>query len=190
MKLDLRAMLAGECRVIPVDFSLSFSADSKNHFSGMTDVRFPDPMTVLGTITNTAGYMRMKLTLSVRYVASCARCLEDVPGSFSLDVERTVVTPSLLEGITEDRIDEFVVVEDGFLDIDELLSELLELNLPYRFLCKEDCKGLCPRCGKNLNEGVCGCQTKETDPRWDPLRRILEKMKAEESDAPISSDKE
>ena len=177
--MDLRALLADECRAVPVDFLLEPKTDSGDHFSGLTDVRFPSPVRVLGTITNTAGYIRMVLTLSVDYVAPCARCLEDVSGSFSFDVERTVVTPKMTEGLTEDRIDELVVVEDGFLDVDELLLEVLALSFPFRFLCREDCKGLCPKCGKNLNHGDCGCETKEIDPRLEPLRKLLEKMKAD-----------
>lgn len=184
MKLDLRALLAGDCRCMPVAYELTPKADSLNHFSGLTDIRFSSPVSVSGTITNTAGYMRMLLTLRVVYVASCARCLEDVPGSFSFDVERTVATPDMLADLSEDRTDEFAVVENGFLDIDELLLELLELSLPMRFLCKEDCRGLCPGCGKNLNFEKCTCKKKEIDPRMEPLRRLLEKMKAEDSKGP------
>ena len=190
MKLDLRALLADECRSVPVLFELEPKTDTKNHFSGLNDIRFSSPVHVEGTITNTAGYIRMSLSLSVSYVAACARCLEDVSGSFSFDVERTVVTPRMTEGLSEDRIDELVVVEDGFLDVDELLLEVLELSLPFRFLCSDDCKGLCQRCGKNLNEGPCGCEEKEIDPRLEPLRRLLEEMKAEDSqnrDTRISS---
>ena len=190
MKLDLRALLAGEYRTLPVLFDLSLEADAGNHFSGLTDIRFDTPLHVEGTITNTSGYIRMSLTLSVLYTASCARCLEDVSGSFSFNVERTVVTAKMAEDLSEDRIDELVVVEDGFLSLDELLTECLELSLPFRFLCKDDCKGLCQKCGKNLNEGPCNCETKEIDPRLEPLRRLLEEMKAKDSqngDTTVSS---
>ena len=129
MKLDLRALLADQCRTFPVRFELEAKADSKDHFSGLNDIRFTSPVSVEGSITNTAGYIRMSLTLSVDYVATCARCLKDAPGSFSFDVERTVVTPAMTEGLTEDRIDELVIVEDGFLDVDELLLEVLQLSL-------------------------------------------------------------
>ena len=190
MKLDLRALLADECRTVPVQFELELESSQRNHFSGLNDIRFLTPLSVLGTITNTAGYVRMSLTLSVEYTALCARCLEDVSGSFSFDVERTVVTPDMTAGLSEDRIDELVVVEDGFLDVDELLLEVLELSIPFRFLCREDCLGLCSKCGKNLNEGKCNCETKEFDPRLEPLRRLLEKMKAEDSDKPVSPQKE
>ena len=181
MKLDLRALLAGEYRTLPVLFDLELATDSGNHFSGLTDIRFDTPLHVEGTITNTSGYIRMSLALSVSYTASCARCLEDVSGSFSFDVERTVVTQAMAADLTEDRIDELVVVEDGFLSLDELLTECLELSLPFRFLCSEDCKGLCPKCGKNLNDGPCDCEEKEVDPRLEPLSRLLEEMKAEGS---------
>ena len=181
MKLDLRALLAGEYKTLPVLFDISLATKADDHFSGLTDIRFDTPLHVEGTITNTSGYIRMLLTLSVSYTAPCARCLEDVSGSFSFDVERTVVTPKMAEDISEDRIDELVVVEDGFLSLDELLTECLELSLPFRFLCRDDCKGLCQRCGKNLNDGPCDCEEKEIDPRLEPLRRILEEMKAEDS---------
>ena len=190
MRLDLRALLAGEYRTLPVLFDLELAADNNNHFSGLTDIRFDTPLHVEGTITNTSGYIRMLLSLSVSYTASCARCLEDVSGSFSFDVERTVVTPKMAEGLSEDRIDELVVVEDGFLSLDELLTECLELSLPFRFLCRDDCKGLCQRCGKNLNDGPCDCEEKEIDPRLEPLRRLLEEMKAEDGQngvPPVSS---
>ena len=182
MKLDLRALLAGECRTVPVQFELAMETDSHDHFSGLTDIRFDSPVSVVGTITNTAGYIRMLLNLSVRYTATCARCLEDVPGSFSFDVERTVIPSRMKDDFTEDRIDELVIVEDGFLDVDELLLEVLELSLPFRFLCREDCRGLCDRCGKNLNHGNCGCVRKEVDPRLEPLRKLLEEMKAKDSE--------
>ena len=175
MRLDLRALLAGEYRTLPVLFDLELATDSSNHFSGLTDIRFDTPLHVEGTITNTSGYIRMSLSLSVSYTASCARCLEDVSGSFSFDVERTVVTPKMAEDLSEDRIDELVVVEDGFLSLDELLTECLELSLPFRFLCREDCKGLCPKCGKPKREGDCGCPTKEIDPRLAVLQNWVDK---------------
>ena len=65
--------------------------------------------------------------------------------------------------------------------MDEPLYEQIEMEFPIRFLCKEDCRGLCQRCGRNLNEGECGCTQKEIDPRLEPLRALLEKMKEEDS---------
>ena len=180
MKLDLRPLLAGD-RLLEFDYELLLDADSEDTVSFLTDVDFPSPMKVSGEITNTAGYMRMTLTMSVDYVAQCARCLSPVTGQFTLDLEKTVAPRNLLGDLDEDKLDEFAIIEDGFLDMDEQLREQLEMEFPMRFLCREDCKGLCPKCGKNWNEGECNCDHTEIDPRMEPLRKLLEQMKKEEN---------
>ena len=180
MKLDLRPLLAGD-RLLEFDYELLLDADSEDTVSFLADVDFPSPMKVSGEITNTAGYMRMTLTMSVDYVAQCARCLAPVTGQFTLDLEKTVAPRNLLGDLDEDKLDEFAIIEDGFLDMDEQLREQLEMEFPMRFLCREDCKGLCPKCGKNLNEGECNCDHTEIDPRMEPLRKLLEQMKKEEN---------
>ena len=72
-----------------------------------------------------------------------------------------------------------MIVRDGFLDVDEELSEMLEMDFPSKILCREDCRGLCPKCGANRNHGSCSCPEKEVDPRLAPLAKLLEKYKAE-----------
>ena len=119
----------------------------------------------------------MQLEMSVDYNAECARCLSPVSGKFSLDLEKTVAPRNLLGDLDEDKLDDYAIIEDGFLDMDEQLRAQLEMEFPVRFLCHEDCKGLCQRCGKNLNEGKCDCPEKEIDPRLAPLQKILDKMK-------------
>ena len=179
MKLDLRPLLAGD-RLLEFDYELSLDSSSEDTYNFFSGVDFPSPMKVSGEITNTAGYMRMTLTMSVDYVAQCARCLSPVTGEFTLDLEKTVAPRNLLGDLDEDKLDEFAIIEDGFLDMDEQLREQLEMEFPMRFLCDEDCKGLCPKCGKNLNEGECDCNHTEIDPRMEPLRKLLEQMKNEE----------
>lgn len=181
MKLDLRPLLAGD-RLLEFDYELPLDSHTEDTTSFLWGTRFPSPMKVTGNITNTAGYMRMCLSLSVDYVAQCARCLSAVEGQFSLSLEKTVAPKNLLGDITEDKLDEFAIIEDGFLDMDEQLLEQLEMEFPLRFLCKEDCKGLCQRCGKDLNEGPCSCNEKEIDPRMEPLRKLLLKMQEEEKE--------
>ncbi len=176
MKLDLRPLLAGD-RFLSFDYELMLDIDPEDTASFLYGVSFPSPMKVKGEITNTAGYMRMTLSMSVDYVTECARCLSEVSGTFSLDLEKTVAPRNLLSGLDEDKLDDYAIIEDGFLDMDEQLRAQLEMEFPVRFLCREDCKGLCQRCGKNLNEGKCGCVEKEIDPRMAPLKKLLEQMK-------------
>ena len=180
MKLDLRPLLAGD-RLLAFDYELPLNIDPDNSASFLWGVSFPSPMKVKGDITNTAGYMRMRLSMSVDYSSECARCLSPVFDSFSLDLEKTVATKEVLSDVDEDRLDDYAIIENGFLDMDEQLMEQLEMEFPVRILCKEDCRGLCQRCGKNLNEGECDCDTREIDPRMEPLRRLLEQMKQDEN---------
>ena len=175
MKLDLRPLLAGD-RLLEFDYELKLDTDPDDTASFLYGVSFPSPMKVKGDITNTAGYMRRALTASVDYNAKCARCLCDVNGSFTFSLEKTVAPRESIADLDEDRQDDYAIIEDGFLDMDEPIYDQLEMEFPLRFLCHEDCKGLCQKCGKNLNEGECNCETKEIDPRLAPLQKLLDQM--------------
>ena len=180
MKLDLRPLLAGD-RLLEIDYELPIVIDSEDIGSFLYGVGFPSPMKVRGDITNTAGYMRMTLDATLLYQAECARCLTPVSGEFTFSLEKTVATRELLDGIEEDKLDDYAIIEDGFLDIDQQILDQLEMEFPSRFLCSDNCKGLCQRCGKNLNEGSCDCGKGEIDPRLAPLQKILEEMKKNEN---------
>jgi uncharacterized protein len=69
-------------------------------------------------------------------------------------------------------VDEYAIVQNGKLDLDEELREVLILEMPMRFLCSEDCPGLCPKCGKPKRDGSCNCSEKEIDPRWAKLAKL------------------
>ena len=181
MKLDIRPLLAGD-KLLTFEYELMLDTSDEGPIGYLPDARFPSPMKVAGEITNTAGYMRMSVSLSVDYESYCARCLAPVSGSFTLDLEKTVAPKDIIADLPEERLDDYVVIEDGFLDIDEQMLMQLELEFPSRFFCKEDCKGLCQKCGKNLNEGKCDCPEKEMDPRFAPLQALLERMKAEQQE--------
>lgn len=179
MKLDLRGLLAGE-RLLTFNYEEMLDIDPDDTASILHGTSFPSPMKAEGEITNTAGYMRLTLTMTVDYHSFCARCLEPVSGTFSLSLEKTVAPKKLLVDVTEDRLDDYVIINDGFIDLNEPIRDQLEIEFPYRFLCKEDCAGLCPVCGVNLNKEKCGCKLKGTDPRiTGPLEQLLEKMKNE-----------
>ena len=180
MKLDLRPLLAGD-RLIEFDYELPIVVDSEDIGSFLYGVGFPSPMKVRGDITNTAGYMKMSLEASLLYQAECARCLSEVNGEFTFSLEKTVAPRNLLEGLDEEKVDDYAIIEDGFLDIDQQVYDQLEMEFPSRFLCSDDCKGLCQRCGRNLNEGSCDCGKNEIDPRLAPLKKILEEMKKNEN---------
>lgn len=168
MILEMGPLLRGETNRIDFEYSLTPMPLDRITFKG--DAR------VTGHITDSAGYMRLCATASLAYSAECDRCLEEVEGEFALDFERTVADEgTLTDEQLEDNIDEYVVISDAKLDIDEQLTEALLLEFPRKILCSEDCPGLCPKCGKMLKYGACGCPTKEIDPRLAVLAQLLDK---------------
>ena len=70
--------------------------------------------------------------------------------------------------------DEYIVCEGDGLDLEELVIADVILSMPAKLLCREDCKGLCPTCGINLNKESCGCDKKKVDPRLEALRALLD----------------
>lgn len=182
MRIDLRKLLAGEINKMPLDytFPISESMDAGSDKMDSIDteidgVVFTSQVEVKGEIVNMGGYMRLCATASVDYDAECARCLVPLSRSLSVDVERTLVPKDSLENTSEDEADDYLEIVDSSIDPDNTFIEELMMEFPYRELCSEDCKGLCPKCGKNLNEGECGCVKKEIDPRLAILQKLLEK---------------
>ncbi len=168
MILDLRPMLRGEVSCIHVDYLLTPNLPDGAEFDG--DAR------VVGDITDRAGYMSLTLTATVSYRSECARCLAPVSGDFAVQLERTVAAEgTLTEEQIEENVDEYAIIHDGKLDLDEEIREELLLSFPMRFLCREDCPGLCPKCGKPLSLGDCGCPKNEPDPRLAVLKKLFDK---------------
>ena len=109
VKLDLRPLLAGD-RMLKIEYELMLDTDPEDTASILYGVSFPSPMKVKGDITNTAGYMRMHRDASLDYCAKCARCLADVDGSFTFDLEKTVAPREVLSDLDEDNLDDYAII--------------------------------------------------------------------------------
>ncbi len=130
-----------------------------------------EPVQITGTVRNTADVLVMKGMITTCLHGVCDRCAAD----FSRQVEIPVDVVLVKELANEDSEDEGVFpLEADTADLEEIVRTVFVLNMDSKLLCKPDCKGLCCRCGKNLNDGVCGCQ-KELDPRFAALRQLLDK---------------
>ncbi len=130
-----------------------------------------EPVMVSGTVRNTADVLMMKGRITTRIHGVCDRCAAD----FTQDVDIPVDVVLVEELANEDSEDEWVFpLEADSADLDDIVRTVFVLNMDSKLLCKPDCKGLCCRCGKNLNDGPCGCQ-KELDPRFAALRQLLDK---------------
>ena len=124
-----------------------------------------------GTIRNTAGVLMMKGAIRTCIHGVCDRCA----ANFDRDMEVPIDVVLVTELADEENEDEWVFpLEGDSADLDDIVRTVFVLNLDSKLLCKEDCRGLCHRCGKNLNDGPCNCQ-KELDPRFAALKQLLEK---------------
>ena len=130
-----------------------------------------EPVLAQGTVKNTAGVLMMEGQVRTTIHGICDRCA----GSFDREVTFPIDVVLVTELANEENEDEWVFpLEGDSADLDDIVRTVFVLNLDSKLLCKEDCKGLCPRCGKNLNDGPCNCQ-KELDPRFAALKQLLEK---------------
>ncbi len=103
---------------------------------------------------------------------ACARCLEEIVGDVDLNVCEMYVAPGHEAPPEEDSYK----IEGLEMDLEPMLRDAVALALPLNPLCREDCAGLCARCGKDLNGGPCGCKEEEMDPRWAALSELRDKL--------------
>ena len=124
--------------------------------------------------------IRVKGELETSLEVACARCLDPVvhPVERSFDLlYRPLGTDSGHEELSvTDAEAEIGYYEGQGLLLEDTLREQVLLALPLRTICREDCKGLCPHCGKNLNEDQCSCVDDVEDPRWAALKEIRTKL--------------
>ncbi len=106
----------------------------------------------------------------------CGRCLTSVPVKISFDIDEVVDFEKIRAGSTADILDA-PYIDDNVLDTDILIENMLLMHFPDKVLCKEDCKGLCPKCGTNLNISSCSCDTFVPDPRMAAIQDIFKKNK-------------
>ena len=143
--------------------SLLLRPDEKRTVSrqidGETAAGYGIPCTELpqidGVLENRAGVLMMKYRLQCVPELICDRCLSTVANRIDETFEHVIVT----ETASEENDAEYLLAPDAMLDLAEVAMTDLRLSLPTKTLCSPDCKGLCPVCGKNRNEGDCGCNS-------------------------------
>ena len=163
MIIDLKKIFVNENSSMPIDYSLDLS---DLEFSGVFPLK--KPVTLKGTVSNKASLVRFEAVVSYEYDAPCDRCGTDTATRYSVKVEK-----SLAASIEGEESDTILLVPDMKFNLEEFLYSETIVSLPMKHLCKEDCKGICFKCGKNLNEGKCDCPQKEIDPRLAALAELL-----------------
>lgn len=164
MLLQLKSLFLGDTQSIPIDCALDFS---QVELFGSRPLR--EPVRVTGRVENRAGIVRLTAEAAYALDTACDRCAAPLHREFRLPMEHILVA-----SLNREDAEDLILVENNQLSLDELVEADLILNLPMKILCREDCRGLCPVCGKNLNEGLCGCRTESVDPRLAVLGELLD----------------
>lgn len=164
MKLDLKNIVHVPGAAVEFDYPLELS-----DFPWGEHCPLREPVAVRGTVRNMAGALLLHAQLDATLYLICDRCTRPFSTDKHLEYETL-----LSDRLEDEENDDIVLLDgDGQLELDELLTDVFVLGLDTKNLCKEDCRGLCPGCGADLNEEPCRCK-KETDPRLAGLAKFFD----------------
>jgi uncharacterized protein len=125
--------------------------------------------------------IRLQGSYSGEFEIACARCLTPVQRTLQGQFDLLFRPLGIDQGSSERSISaaetEIGYYQESGLMLEDVLREQVLLSLPARTLCREDCKGLCPRCGRDLNSEPCACDPAPADPRWSALSDLASRLK-------------
>ena len=164
MLLDVRKIINAPGERIDFRFELDLSDVD---FGGRHPIQ--SPVVVTGDVRNVAGMLLLQFEASTVLKSVCDRCLKP------FDQPKTVRYECMLaEELESEDSDDILLLENGAVDLGDLARTGFILEMDTKTLCSEDCKGICPGCGVDLNQGTCTCK-KEVDPRLAVLAKLLDK---------------
>ena len=129
------------------------------------------PVLAYGKVRNTAGVLELTGELTTTLHGVCDRCASEFTRAVQIPIHAVLVSEEELEQAEDEGV---FGIHDGCADLTDIITTAFVLNMDSQLLCRPDCKGVCFRCGKNLNEGPCGCR-KEPDSRFAVLQQLLDK---------------
>lgn len=112
--------------------------------------------------------IELNATIRYTYKEVCARCLKEF-----MNTIETQFTACITDNEVEDSEEINIILHDNSIDIDKAIKQVIYLSIPMKSLCSEDCKGICPKCGANLNIEECDCENNSIDPRLEELKKLL-----------------
>ena len=156
---------------LPFRFELSFSVAALAR-EPLLDI---SPVRMEGEVSRIEGGYCLDARLSYAGQLECSRCLAAYPfetdEAFSLVLYKRPAEPQK-EVVLDPEDPDIYFYEEPDLSLAPLAEERIQLGIPMKPLCREECRGLCPRCGEDLNLKECGCAAAEPDPRWKTLRAL------------------
>ena len=139
------------------------------------ELRLIERVEVKGQVRRKSGEVELRGELHTRVAVPCGRCLQEV--EFPIDVNFAERFSAAVEWRNEEHhelseVDLNLGLVDEAIELEELVREEILLALPGHVLCDENCRGICPTCGADLNAGGCSCKSEQTDSRWEKLKEL------------------
>ncbi len=164
MVLDISKLLTGDGSSLDISCDVSLGS---LEFNGQ-NISFTSPMHLQGDIKNINGMLYLVLSCTVSYVYQCSRCLAPAESKLDFNIKEVFSKTEL-----ENENDDVIILSSNEIDLKEIAEQSFFCALPIAGLCKDDCKGLCPVCGCNLNTESCNCEKDDIDPRLSALKDFL-----------------
>lgn len=160
MLLDVSELLKKKILKLPFKVMYNGGTITRDEFK----LTLLSPLEITGDAYYDGEIVNVKGDIVVSIKAQCSRCLENFSYLHTVDFD---------EEFSKSQDEEFYTFTGNTIDLQDMVIDNLILSMPYKFICKDDCKGLCPVCGKNLNKEHCDCEKNEVDPRLAKLRDLF-----------------
>lgn len=147
--------------------SLDIELDIKKFQDGVEEFYVEKPLKLTGLLTRVGDIIYLDAKVQGVIKLECSRCLERFPYNIDLEIHEK------LTNAPENKDEEIIFIENDSVNICEIVENNIIVSLPIKRLCKEDCKGLCPICGTNLNVSTCNCHEDNIDPRLEKLKELF-----------------
>lgn len=173
MDINITSLLKEDGSILNIDY--------KDNVDGLEpktdDYVLKKPVSFQGKLKNDYGTLKLSGLITLEYEMFCYRCLESIISTMEIFVEEDILNTldkDEVEDDDEQDQDDFFTYEDNLLNLDKILLEAIVLKMPMRKICKQDCKGLCPECGINLNYDSCTCKDDgDINPNMEILKKLL-----------------
>ena len=161
----------------PEGLQVEVEEEGTRFFGDDTDLRFDGKVAARLSLHRIDLLVRVSGSAKAKVILPCARCLEELPVVVDADFAVEFRPLEEMEGgkeqqLLSDELDVLYYSDEG-IDMDELVTGQVAESLPLKPLCGDACRGLCPQCGQNLNDGDCECPPEGGDPRLAKLKELL-----------------
>lgn len=170
MKVNLSKLIEGKVDNLKLEFEYLFKDidELKNSY----DIVKASPFHFSGKIKKDSDKIIIYLKFTGEVIFRCSRCLKEFTKTIEDDLESEITTGEIFEENYDG-----IILKGDILDLSKTIEEAITLSLPMKVICNEKCKGLCSKCGVNLNTIHCSCNKNDVDPRLEKLKNFFQKDK-------------